>query len=454
MLFGSEASLLYEETDDWKESEQKRDMLRQQAMREILSLNGLDKVIELAEDVEYPDCVGHTLASEANAEIDKQLLPGMLDSRDDRLTAFAKGYVWSRRRRQGWKWVDGLNSSNWTPAQIGKFLGWLPFSEEAWKRTDTWLNENEAEYWTRVDARLPYDYEGEPDLAIEKLIQYGRHQVAIECLGRILNKTKTINSNLACRALLSVDTPNHRSEQEFRHITIELIKALQSDPNTNVDSLLEIEWKHLDALDPLFGASPKTIEHRLASDATYFCRLLWIRYLSESEAANMEQLSLQDRAVREKAFSMLNFEWQTPPGTQSDGSFCPDRLSEWLSEVKDICKSSGLLEKAYLHIGRVFFYCPNDPDGLWIHRTVAKALDEVDAQEMRRGYYFAVTNSRGVFRVDGTGKQERELAEQYRQKAEKIAKAGYPHLADVFREVSERYDNESDDAISRDAQMD
>ena len=89
---------------------------------------------------------------------------------------------------------------------------------------------------------------------------------------------KAINCGLACRALLSVDTPNHRSEQEFRRITIELIKALQSDPNTSPDFLLEIEWKHFDALNPLFGASPKTIEHSLTSDPTYFCRVIEIRY--------------------------------------------------------------------------------------------------------------------------------------------------------------------------------
>ena len=85
-----------------------------------------------------------------------------------------------------------------------------------------------------------------------------------------------------------------------------------------------------------------------------------------------------------------------------------------------------LLEEAYLRIGRVLFYCPQDPDGLLIHRTAAAALDEGDAKEMRRGYYHAITDSRGVHEVDGTGKQERDLAEQYRQKAEKIENAGYP----------------------------
>ena len=454
MLFGREVSLLYEETDDWRESDQKRDTLRQQAMREILSLSGLDKVIELAEDVEYPDCVGHALASEANIETDEQLLPDMLDSRSEKLTAFAKGYVWSRRRRKGWKWVDGLKISNWTPAQIGKFLGWLPFSEEAWNRANACLNENEAEYWTRADARLPYDYEGEADLAIEKLIQYGRHQAAIECLGRILYKNKAINSSLACRALLSVNTPNHRSEQEFRHITIELIKALQSDPNTSPDSLLEIEWKHFDALDPLFGASPKTIEHCLTSDPTYFCRVIEIRYRFRSTVTFTEELSQHENDIREHAFSMLQYKWKTPPGTQPDGSFQPDALRRWLSEVKSLCTSSELLEEAYLRIGSVLFYCPQDPDGLLIHRTAAAALDEGDAKEMRRGYYFAITDSRGVYAVDGTGKQERDLAEQYRQKAEKIENAGYPYLAEVFREVAERYGDESDNAITRDAQMD
>ena len=420
----------------------------------FLSSDGIDKVIQFAKDVELANQVGIALAASVDSKTDERVLPEILQSDNEKLTEFAKAYVWSRWRTQGWKWIDGLNRSNWTSAQIGILLSWLPFTEESWKRVDSWLNENEAEYWTRADAGLPNDYDGDTDLAIEKLIQHGRYSAAIQCLGTILYKKKTINSSLACRALLSLETPTFRSNQDFRYTIIELIKALQSKPETNTETLLEVEWKHLDALERHFGAPPKTIEFRLASDPTYYCRVVEIRWRFRSVVTFTEELSQHENDIRENAFSLLQYKWQTPPGMQPDGSFQSDTLRKWLSEVESLCTSPELLKEAHLRIGRVLFYCPKDPDGLLIHRAAAEALNEFDAEEMRRGYFHAITDSRGVYTVDGTGKQERELADYYRQKAEEIECAGYPQLAEVFLQVAERYDIGSEHAIARDAQMD
>ena len=214
MLYGSEVSLLYEESKDWKESERRRNALRQQAIGEMLSSCGLEEVIRLAENVEHPDGVGQTLAWIVGPEADSQLLPILLEPGSEKLRKFAKAYVWNRWRKLSWRWVDGLDKSKWTTPQAGLFLSWLPFTEESWKRADAWLVGNEAAYWTKADAILPYDYEGETDWAIEKLIQHGRYWAAIQYLSTIHHRKKAINYRLACRALLSVKTPTFRSDQE------------------------------------------------------------------------------------------------------------------------------------------------------------------------------------------------------------------------------------------------
>ena len=123
-------------------------------------------------------------------------------------------------------------------------------------------------------------------------------------------------------------------------------------------------------------------------------------------------------------------------------------LEQWLENVKAACNESGHLEVALSQVGQVLIYCPPDPQGLWIDQTVADALNARDAEEMRNGFRLGVFNSRGVHWIDPTGKLERELAEQYRQKAEEVENAGYQRFAVTLRSLAEGYDREADRIIA------
>src|SRR5690606_14882194 len=94
--------------------------------------------------------------------------------------------------------------------------------------------------------------------------------------------------------------------------------------------------------------------------------------------------------------------------------------AKWLQRVKTVCAESGHLEVALTHIGKVLIYAPQDPGGLWIHRAIADALDNREADDMRNGFRTGTYNSRGFHWVDPTGEQERELAKQFRKKAEEV----------------------------------
>jgi hypothetical protein len=87
------------------------------------------------------------------------------------------------------------------------------------------------------------------------------------------------------------------------------------------------------------------------------------------------------------------------------------------------------LEVALNLIGEVLIHTPPDPKGLWIHRAVAAALNDRDADDLRNGYSTGIYNSRGAYFVDPTGKPERELAEQFRSKAEEVEDAGFQRFA-------------------------
>ena len=162
-------------------------------------------------------------------------------------------------------------------------------------------------------------------------------------------------------------------------------------------------------------------------------------YHLKKEAKPKEELSEQDKTIAYNALKLLR-EWRTPPGTQPDGTLLPDRFRQWLEQVKEGCAESGHLDAALRCIGQVLFHCSPDPDGLWIHHPVADALNDRSAAGMRDGYRIKVFNSRGVHLVEPTGEPERELAKQYRQKAEDVENAGYQRFAATCKSVAESYD--------------
>jgi len=118
-----------------------------------------------------------------------------------------------------------------------------------------------------------------------------------------------------------------------------------------------------------------------------------------------------------------------------------------MHRVKEICIESGHWEVAQVNIGEVLIYCPADQNGLWINKTVADALNSDDAKDMRDGFRTAFFNSRGAHWVDPTGASEKELADQYRQKANDIEKAGFFRLALTLRALAEGYDREAEQNI-------
>ena len=453
ILFSNYDLPLYENWKDWDDLDEQRKSRRQQAIMDIMTAGGVDAVIQFALRVEKPKFVGNALALLADNGIDRRLLPELLEADSENLTLFVQGYVWVRRGEKGWEWADGLDKSSWTTTQTGEFLSWLPFTEEAWTRAESWLSKREVEYWRRTAARLFYGTGGDIGLAIDKLIKYRRPWAAIHCLAVMKRDRGTFDKEQAFRALLTPGNADESVEQELRYDIIEIIQELQSDPETNQEDLMNVEWYYLPLLDRHPGASPRTLEFKLANDPMFYCQIIRLVFLPEGQDTRSRQLSESERTLAQSAYSLL-FEWKTPPGTQLDGTFSPETFTEWLNHVKAGCGQSGHLGIALEQLGEVLANSPCDPDGLWIHRTVAEALNDKSAKEMREGFSIGISNSRGVYVVDGTGSEERELARKYRQKADEIEGEGFHRLATTIRGIATYYDREAERNISRSGQWD
>jgi hypothetical protein len=296
---------------------------------------------------------------------------------------------------QGWAWVDKIDTSNWTPDQIGQFLSYLPFVPETWERSARLLGGDESSYWKKTGAN-PYETQTGLEFAVDKLIKHGRPFAAIRCLYRILMDKQPLDSARAVSALLAALDSSEGVNATDAYEIVEIIKTLQNDPKTNQDDLFRVEWAYLPLLEQSQDASPKLLERRLASDPEFFCEVIRLVFRSKKEDCSTHEPTEQAKNIAANALRLL-WNWKTPPGTREDGSYDGDALVSWLDEVKRKCSETGHLDIALQRLGHVLVYAPPDPDGLWIHRSAAAVLNAEDSEEMRIGFRIKLFNSRGVY---------------------------------------------------------
>lgn len=139
----------------------------------------------------------------------------------------------------------------------------------------------------------------------------------------------------------------------------------------------------------------------------------------------------------------LQDEWNLCSGWQDDGTFNPDKFNAWLNEARRLTEESGHAKVAQIQIGHVLTRAPMDTDGLWIHNAVAAALNFRDTEKMRSGFTTQLFNDRGVHGFTH-GKEERELADENRKKADALDSKGYTRFATAMRKFAEQYQRDAE----------
>lgn len=446
-LFSDKDFELFEEDGDWEEQQKKLDQRRETAILEVIQKHGVTGIVKFAESVTSPKMVGHFLGAVDNQDIEQKLLPDFLGSTDSNLKSLSSGFVWRRHNLQGWEWSDSLDKSKWTREQVGQFLAVLPFTSTTWARCDEWLGVHSEEYWQRVHAN-PYQTEGDIALAVEQLIKYGRPHAAIDCLNGMRHAKKSINTQLCVKALLAATSSSEPSHAMSRYNIVELIKYLQKVDDISDDDLFAIEWAYIPLLDSHNKAAPRLLENKLANDPDFFCEVIRLLYRPKHQERTAKKHSEKHQAKVINAWRFLR-NWNVVPGTTHDGGFDHRLFNKWFDKVKESCSNSGHLEVALINIGKVLINAPVDTDDLWIDKTIAKALDGREMQDLREGYSTGIFNSRGAHWVDPTGRPEKELADSFRTKADEVETAGFHRFAKSLRDLADGYDEQAAHIVAR-----
>ena len=441
-LFSHRSFGLFDEEGDYEEQRKRLDEARQTAVITILADGGLKAVLRFAHKVASPNEVGLALGSIDNEKLEADILPNLLDTREDAEMQFVAGFVWARYWKFKWTWVDCVLTRNWSKRQKTKFLVFLPFEEEVWHRVANILGkEDELLYWR--DVRVgPFGPNLDLTLAIEKLIKYRRASGAVLCIAHTLNQNSGFDESLATRALLAVlEEPSEIQHLEY-YRTTKVIKHLQKSDTVNQDDLYKIEWNFLPWMDRSFSIWPITLEKRLASNPEFFAEVVSLVYRSNKVNQDDSKTDEQRRNLARNANALLN-KWRRCPGILTNGSFNFDVFKAWLSKARQITEETGHGEIAKSLIGSVLIHAPSDPNGLWIHKAIATVLNGRDTKEMRSGFTTELYNQRGVYGFTA-GKDELVLAKQYRDKAEALEAKGFSRFATALRELAKNYERDAD----------
>ena len=440
---------LYEKKGDYEAQHKKLEKNRELAALEIFTSKGLDGCLKFARSVTMPNEVGHALAAVETENIEDQILPYLLDSDEECIEKFVAGFISFKQWKFKAEWIDKVLEQRWSIEHKAKFLTYLPFSTDTWERTLYHLGDtHEKLYWKNVNVN-PYSTSDNLGVAIEKLIKYGREEAAVFCSASTVNDESFFDEDIATRALLALIENTERSDEIEGYQIVDLIKRLQESELVNQDALFCIEWNFLSFFDEPLTGSPLTLEKKLANSPEFFAEVIGLIYRSRNIDKNdVEAPDEQRKNIAINADDLLS-KWTLCPGVQDDGAFNIDAFNEWINESRRITEETGYTEVAQIRIGNMLTHSPSDPDGLWIHKSVAKVLNFRDTEKMRSGFSTGLFNQRDTH-VYTYGEEERKIAKGYQEKAEALDLSGFTRLATTVRELGVQYEREAERAEKRD----
>jgi hypothetical protein len=440
-LFSERDFDLYEENGDFEEQRRKLDQKQQAAIREILTAGNIEDVLNFARQVDSPRKVGLALGSLESPDIDTFLLPAYLEQTEKAISEFVGNFAWRRYWEQKLDWVDVQLNKGWDTKQILAFLVMLPFDPEIWVRAEQWLGSDADSYWKKVSAN-PWGLEPKYLFeAADKLISNDQPRAAIDCLYLLAHKKVAFPAHLALRALMGVLASVAQAGHLDQHRLLEVIKWLQENEPDDSEDLFQIEWSTLPLLNRIGGGEPRLLERRLATKPDFFCEVIAAVFRSDNDKRTEREATDAEKNVARNAYHLLHG-WRILPGTTVSGAFDGAQFNEWLAAVKRRTTETGYFKIAMDQLGQALAYAPVDPDGLWLHKAVAKALNGKDVPEMRSAFTSGLFNKRGVHGFSA-GKEEQNIAASYRDKANTLAKNGFHRLADAIRELAEGYDRDA-----------
>ncbi|HEX8465155.1 MAG TPA: hypothetical protein VF627_11110 [Abditibacterium sp.] len=444
----------------WQERDEVVTQLRNEALQDILAMQGWEGVLRLASEVEDPESVGLALNSMPVAPIDVDaFLAENLASPESWRAATAMGWLRPNAWRDNQPWLQArLQAAQnvWRPEQWGEFYLPFPITSTVLSQVGGLDEEAQRYFWSRTPNAMLENAPQDAEKIIERLLWVGRSGVAIRAIHWSLHKSPDLVAPECILDVLDAAISGASGEElnATHYDSAELFEHL-AKTDAPRERLVPLEWAYFAIHE--HTRSPKILYAELARDPELFVELLSFVYCAhpgetetddrnddatapqpEPEPINEEE-ALNKKFMAERAWSLL-WHWHQIPGLREDGTLDEDHLKNWVTKARELGQRNERSVITLIQIGQTLAYSPRDEDGAWPHRAVRDIIEDIGNPRLESGFNCQVFNNRGVTTrglTDG-GSQERFLAEGYEKDAAQIADI-WPRTASVLRDIARGY---------------
>lgn len=416
------------------------------AIRTLYEHGGLAELRRLAHLAAKPEMVGQAIAQSATAasEDERAALLDLLDSPEHADSALAWGYVVSSFDVGGWPWARPVLENaapQWSPEKRAAFLRALRFVPETWDWAERFGEAAERVYWSSVSV-IPINDPAIAERAARLLLRYERPDGAVYLLGMLLyGATPRIAFDLVVEALEQLLRHGGlRKWSGLEHEVATLLDYLATSETSDLSRLAQLEWLYLPLLRGVEQPA-RALSRELAHSPAFFMEVLCTVFRAHDEEPR--EATEQQQATAMLGYQLLD-SWRHPPGLRDDGTVDEATLNAWVDVARTLAAEHKRVAIADQQIGRVLRYLPDDPDGLWPHRTVRDLVERIASRDLETGLELGLRNSRGVTTrgLSDGGAQERALQARYLDNAQHL-NANWPRTAAMLRRIARSYAEEA-----------
>lgn len=435
---------------DFRAAEEELYKMRARTVSEVLDVDGKQGLIALVDEVQYPVLVARS--------IDETILDftffdectAFYNSSNNANSLFFSSLSLMMFKLFGCEWNAYLLNCQFfqylDSVEKAKLFVDYPDNFDTYELISNVGTGVEREYWKIRPVWFSDDSPEILDFVTGKFIEHGRSIELPMKVGFMLDKfpedfgfklLDDIYTRLGEEG--AVQALNGQS-----HWIIEIFEKLNR-ANTDFDRLAQLEYKYLPLLhrNRSMSESQLTLHKMLSKNAVFFIEIMAQLYKAAS-SEKQDESTEESKHKAQMAWELM-YSWKTPPGLSDDGSVNVEQFDDWIITARKLAEEADRVVICDQKIGEVLYFLPEDEkDGNWPHRCLRQLLEDIDSKEIETGLGLAQFNSRGVTcktMYEG-GKQERELAVMWAERADKLSTT-WPKASAFCSRISERWGREA-----------
>ena len=324
-----------------------------------------------------------------------------------------------------------------------------PFGEAAWSLVGSYGDDVAALYWKDVVPGWLRESSSATNLAVEMLMKARRPRAAFSVVKDHPDvlPVQTLQKLLTAMPQDSEDKPGDYQLESY--YVERAFKCIDGSSELSLEQKAILEFTYIKVLsrswDRRAESAIPNLERYVESHPELMVQAIVWSYRRRDGADDPAEFKVEPDQVKlmaERGHELIRA-LRRIPGSDEQGAVDAGKLAKWVTAVRESCKKLSRLEVADIKIGELLAAAPVDNDGSWPCKAVREVMEDVHSEDIMRGAHTGVYNSRGVHTRGPGGDQERQLADKYRNWANKV-RASSPFLAsELLMRLTETYEREA-----------